>query len=70
MKTIKANAVCATCGTTDEDNENGFCKNGHDDWLELIDDANLFIRASENLNVSVKALKESIKNNISIEPIH
>lgn len=26
--------LCITCGTTLEDEENGICVNGHDDWLE------------------------------------
>jgi hypothetical protein len=30
-------AICGTCGTKETDQDNGYCINGHDNWVELRD---------------------------------
>ncbi|MGL4582317.1 MAG: hypothetical protein ACRCVU_04985 [Flavobacterium sp.] len=30
--------LCASCGTTLQDQSNGYCKNGHDDWYEGVNE--------------------------------
>ena len=34
-------AICGECGTIKDDGEYGFCKNGHDNWIERDDFHNL-----------------------------
>lgn len=48
----KPRFICATCGTTDSNQENGFCINGHDDWLERRD-----FSISEHNQVIKRAMK-------------
>ena len=57
---MKANAICLDCGTTNEDSQTGFCINGHDNWLELQDDVELFEQASKKFGASLGEIKDAI----------
>ena len=53
---IDSLSACGTCGSKETD-DNGFCKNGHDDWVEGRDFFNPQLRehirrACKNLNVT------------------
>jgi hypothetical protein len=54
--------ICVTCGTMLSDPETSYCINGHDDWLEPYDNIETFIRASENLGMSITELKNKISH--------
>jgi hypothetical protein len=61
-----AEAICVTCGTTKQNKETGCCINGHDNWLEEIDDIHLFYNATIKLGVSLKVIMDSFDNNTDI----
>lgn len=63
---IPANAICLRCGTTKEHPETGYCKNGHDDWLEAKDEGHRFDWAMKKFKVSVHVILKSIANNIDL----
>ncbi len=63
---INANAICLNCGTAKENPENGFCINGHDNWLEEEDNIERFSEASSKWNKSNYELMYHIKDNVSI----
>lgn len=63
---INANAICLDCGTAKENPENGFCINGHDNWLEEEDSVERFLQASVKFNKSSSELICHIKDNVSI----
>ena len=43
--------ICATCATTKVDEEQGYCANGHDDWLEESDTLGMWAIAAGKLNI-------------------
>jgi len=61
-----AEAICITCGTTNQDINTGCCINGHDNWLEEIDDVHTFYEATIKLNVSLKEIMKAFDNNVDI----
>ncbi len=62
MKNItEKHCICATCGTMLSNPITGFCKNGHDDWLEPEDGIEDFERASKNTGYRIKELIDLIK---------
>lgn len=63
---IPANAICYKCGTAEENAKTGFCKNGHDNWLESNDDLLRLARAAKKFGISVEQLDKNIKGSISI----
>lgn len=63
---IDANAICLDCGTSSENPENGFCINGHDNWLEAEDDIERFSHASVKFNKTTSELMFHIQKNVSI----
>ena len=67
MESINANAICRECGTAKENSENGFCINGHDDWLEEEDGFKGLFPYLEKFKLgSVYRLKYHIINNICL----
>ena len=58
----KVDCICITCGTSKTNGENGYCKNGHDNWLEEDDHVALYLEASKNLKISVKELYKKLKS--------
>lgn len=70
MKTYDANAICLTCGTAQADDTNGFCENGHDNWLEDGDEGEMFIEAMSKFEVDMVTLKNAIKNSISLSKVN
>ncbi len=63
---MEANAICLDCGTAKEDPENGFCINGHDNWVEDGDDVQRISYACEKFQITGKQLMHHIKNNVSV----
>jgi hypothetical protein len=63
---INANAICLECGTAKENPENGFCINGHDNWLEEEDSIERFSEASAKFNKNSSELMFHIQQNVSI----
>lgn len=61
-----AEAICITCGTTNQDINTGCCINGHDNWLEEVDDIHMFYSATIKLGVSLKVIMDSFDNNRDI----
>ena len=61
-----AESICMTCGTTKPDIEYGCCINGHDDWLEEVDDIHFFYNATIKLGVSLEELMNAFDNNTDI----
>ncbi len=51
----KITAICATCGTTEQNPNDGYCKKGHDDWLEARD----FVHCKEQVERAINNLKMS-----------
>jgi len=66
MESINANAICLDCGTAKENPENGFCMNGHDNWLEEMDKIERFSEASIKFNKTTSELMFHIQQNVSI----
>lgn len=51
MSRIRHSCICLTCGVrNDHSHPDGFCQNGHDDWLEYRD----VIRANETFERAKK----------------
>ena len=53
-------ALCLTCGARDDHRADGYCKNGHDDWLELWDveqQNSFFKRALRQSGLTAEELK-------------
>lgn len=63
---INANAICLDCGTAKQDPENGYCKNDHDNWLEIDDNIERFTEASEKFKKTMDEIIFCIENNICI----
>lgn len=63
---MNANAICYKCGTAQENPDNGYCINGHDNWLEIIDDSKRLGRAAKKFGITVEKLAEHIEHNKSI----
>lgn len=61
-----ANAICLSCGSTKENLQNAFCINGHDNWLELNDEAERFQIALERFRVPLNEIILSIKQGIDL----
>jgi len=61
-----AEAICITCGTTKENKNNGHCINGHDNWLEEIDDVHMFYDATIKLGVSLQVIMNSFDTNTDV----
>jgi len=65
-KFIKANAICLECGTAKENPENGFCLNGHDDWVESNDDISRLNEVVLKFNVSLTVLMIHLANSLCL----
>lgn len=63
---LSANALCLDCGITKENPENGFCTNGHDNWLEMDDEAERFSIACKKFKVDMPTIINSIKTNTDL----
>lgn len=61
------NAICATCGCVESDSKTGYCVNMHDNWLELEDGVDAFMKASAHLGVNVEELVTAIKENKTLD---
>ena len=61
-----AESICITCGTTKQDDNTGSCINGHDNWLEVMDDVHVFYDATIKLGVSLKTIMDSFDNNTDV----
>jgi hypothetical protein len=64
-------AICGICGTN-ETSKGGFCKHGHDHWIELQDFDNPALkmhihRGMANMNVTKEELKKAVEKEISLE---
>lgn len=60
-------AICGICGTTESDDKHGFCKEGHDHWVEEDDFlqpglATYLVLACKHLDCTMDELKEKVKN--------
>lgn len=65
-------AICCTCGTNESNPDNGYCKNGHDDWLEERDFHYVETRfqvhkACSQLSVTENFLQYAMQENLSLE---
>lgn len=65
-KKYPAHEICITCGSTKKNAETACCINGHDDWLEDIDDVHIFYHATIKLGVSLKTIMDAFDNNTDI----
>lgn len=68
MKTISANAICLTCGTTREDSVTGFCKNDHDNWCEVADNMTQIEIAKKALSVDISVILKAIEKGTDLTP--
>lgn len=64
---IAEEAICLACGTNLENSVTGFCKNGHDDWLEEYDDAERFEVAQNNFKLTISEILNKIRTSSSLE---
>lgn len=64
VETMKC--ICITCGTNKQNPKNGYCKNGHDNWLEPDDQAMYFNKASRKLGKTIEELAYAIENEIDL----
>jgi hypothetical protein len=53
--------ICLSCGSTKED-ENGFCINNHDNWLEPKDELERFEEAVKKFGSSLKEIRYAMEN--------
>lgn len=68
------NHICLTCGTKQQDN-NGLCINGHDDWLEEYDyepeleydSKDIRIRARKKFNMTDEEILNMLKENVPFD---
>jgi len=59
------NCICGTCGTNKSNNENAYCINDHDNWIEAEDFGNpeldVYIEnACNNLSIDRETLREAV----------
>lgn len=66
MEIIPANAICLECGTSQQRSEDGFCINGHDNWLEQEDSAERFAEAIVKFKKPLVTIILSIQNNTDL----
>lgn len=59
-------AICATCGVIEQNQESGYCINGHDDWLEENDPYEYWVKAAHQLKVSMTLLEHAMKSGGSL----
>ena len=68
-------AICGTCGIYDDDGETGYCKNGHDNWIELPDfyDQDLIrghiAPAEKTFGIMAYKIKEAILKGEVLTPV-
>jgi hypothetical protein len=64
-----ANAICLDCGSTKQEISllnAGLCINGHDNWLELEDNAERYQLAIEKFGCDFKIINNVIKTNTDL----
>lgn len=58
--------ICGTCGTVEQNQQSGYCINGHDNWLQNGDDIEYWEKAAKDLDTSIETLKYCMENGVDL----